>query len=38
MKKNKSDLIRSWTIDVEGESSITNALGIIYDAYWIEIH
>ena len=39
MKKNKKDVIRSWTFrDSSGKNIITNGLSIIQDQYWLEIY
>lgn len=37
IKKRKNDLIRTWTINLEGKRLWTNGLGIIYHGYWLEI-
>ena len=38
LKRNKSDPIRTWTKDIDGKRSFTNALGLILNGYWIEIY
>ncbi len=37
LKKNHKDLIRSWTKDIGKNRYFTNALGLLYEGYWIEI-
>ena len=37
IKKNKSDLMRAWTLNINKKRYFTNALGIIMRQYWVRI-
>jgi hypothetical protein len=37
VKKNKKDLIRSWTIEINKKKYFTNGLNIIQNQMWLEI-
>tara|TARA_B100000029_G_scaffold509528_1_gene598955 strand:- start:1794 stop:2495 length:702 start_codon:yes stop_codon:yes gene_type:complete len=38
IKKNRKDLIRSWTVKSKGKNIFTNALGFLQNQYWIRIY